>query len=184
VTNPRPLTLASHRFVPRTEAAEKDARFMESLNAIDPQQLLPHHRKPFSGDRALADRGSAALSRSVELARRIRSRGYVRARLDCRGGSPPGSRPSADLGRVIARDPIPFTGGKEAPENRRSRSAPANPPNGTTAAGRAIRAPWTIPALGTVCVHHPLVGGRPSLRAARPVFSSLCSKRREWQDLT
>jgi hypothetical protein len=63
-----------------------------------------------------------------------------------------GSRPSADLGRVIARDPIPFTGGKEAPENRRSRSAPANPPNGTTAAGRAIRAPWTIPALGTVCV--------------------------------
>ena len=95
-----------------------------------------------------------------------------------------GSRPSADLGRVIARDPIPFTGGKEASENRRSRSAPANPPNGTTAAGRAIRAPWTIPALGTVCVHHPLVGGRPSLRAARPVFSSLCSKRREWQDLT
>jgi hypothetical protein len=36
-------------------AAEKDARFMESLN---PWQLLPDHRKHFSGDRAFADRGN------------------------------------------------------------------------------------------------------------------------------
>jgi hypothetical protein len=56
-----------------------------------------------AANRAFADRGSAALSRSVDLARR-RLRGYCRARLDCRGGSPSGSRPSADLGQAIGRN--------------------------------------------------------------------------------
>jgi hypothetical protein len=58
--------------------------------------LTKHHRWR-------ADRGSGAPSRRAELARRIRLRGYCRARLDCRGGSPFGSQPSADEGRAAAR---------------------------------------------------------------------------------
>ena len=39
-----------------------------------------------------------------------------------------------------------------------------NPPSGTAAARRAIRARRAVQALGTVCVHHPLDAGRPPWR--------------------
>jgi hypothetical protein len=92
-----------------------------------------------AANRAFADRGSAALSRSVDLARR-RLRGYCRARLDCRGGSPSGSRPSADLGQAIGRNASASGEGgtsREAPAllrwphasaTCRRAATPANPP--------------------------------------------------------
>ena len=97
-TPPRPESLTESKFTdlkdeltraaPATDILTKEATHrgtvaVESLIAIDPRQLLPHHRKPFSGDRAFADRSSAA-SRAVPslptmAANRALARGFDQA---------------------------------------------------------------------------------------------------------
>jgi hypothetical protein len=127
--------------VPPTEAAEQDVKFMESAEL----RLIPGSCPPtiesLSAVIAHSQIVVAQPYRNVELARRFRLRRCCRARLDCRGGSPPGSRPSGDLGRAVARD---RSASRVTGQVRRVEKPPLCLPtrrDGTAAAGLTIRAP-------------------------------------------